>query len=98
MAQLDGPARDIRLLVDHREDLVAERTRIVNRLRWHLHELDPTWEPPVRSFDRPKTITATAGRLEGRNGTVARLARSLLERCETLTAEVKALEAEIAEK
>jgi transposase len=98
VAQLDGPARDIRLLVDHREDLVAERTRIVNRLRWHLHELDPTWEPPVRSFDRPKTITATAGRLEGRDGTVARLARSLLERCETLTAEVKALEAEIAEK
>ena len=28
---------------DHREDLVAERTRIINRLRWHLHELDPSW-------------------------------------------------------
>jgi hypothetical protein len=30
----------VRLLVDHREDLVAERTRIISRLRWHLHELD----------------------------------------------------------
>jgi transposase len=53
-ACLDGPARDVRLLVDHREDLVAERTRIVNRLRWHLHELDPTWDPPARSFDGPR--------------------------------------------
>ena len=40
-AHLDGPAREIRLLVDHREDLVAERTRVINRLRWHLHEIDP---------------------------------------------------------
>jgi transposase len=37
VAQLDGPERDVRLFVDHREDLVAERTRIISRLRWHLH-------------------------------------------------------------
>jgi transposase len=45
VARLDGPAREIRLLVDHRNDLVAERTRTINRLRWHLHELDPSWHP-----------------------------------------------------
>ena len=28
VAHLDGPSREVRLLVDHREDLVAERTRI----------------------------------------------------------------------
>ena len=28
-ARLDGPEREVRLLVDHREDLVAERTRII---------------------------------------------------------------------
>ena len=49
-ARLDGPAREVRLLVSHREDLVAERTRIINRLRWHLHELDPAWKPPARSL------------------------------------------------
>src|ERR671933_623496 len=27
------------LLADHREDLVAERTRIQSRVRWHLHEV-----------------------------------------------------------
>jgi transposase len=45
MASLDGPAREVRLLADHRDDLVAERTRAINRLRWHLHELDPVGSP-----------------------------------------------------
>ena len=40
-AALDGPSREVRLLIAHREDLVGERTRIQNRLRWHLHELAP---------------------------------------------------------
>lgn len=39
-ARLEGPAREARLLVDRREDLVAERTREANRLRWLLHDLD----------------------------------------------------------
>jgi transposase len=45
--QLDGPRageetlRELKLLVDHRDDLVAERRRCQQRLRWHLHELDP---------------------------------------------------------
>lgn len=45
VARLDGPERDVRLLVDHRESLVAKRTRIINRLRWHLHELDQAGNP-----------------------------------------------------
>src|SRR5215211_3821477 len=51
-AQLDGPARELQLLVDHHDDLVAERTRVINRLRWHLHELDPAVAPPARSLSR----------------------------------------------
>ena len=38
-AELDGPAREVWLLVDHRDALVRERTAVHNRLRWHLHEL-----------------------------------------------------------
>ena len=37
VARLDGPERDLRLLVDHREGLVADGTQAINRLRWHLH-------------------------------------------------------------
>jgi transposase len=40
-ARLDGVERELRLLVDHREDLVAERTRIIARLRWHLTSSNP---------------------------------------------------------
>jgi len=41
VAYLDERAMEIRLLLDHRDHLVAERTRTVNRLRWHLLELRP---------------------------------------------------------
>ena len=47
VACLDGVERQVRLLVDHREDLVAERTRAQQRLRWHLHELEPGWAIPA---------------------------------------------------
>src|SRR5436190_7611600 len=49
-ARLDGPSRELRLLVDHREDLVRDRTAHINRLRWHLHELDPSWDPRPRGL------------------------------------------------
>ena len=62
-ARLEGRERELRLLVDHREDLVAERTRIINRLRWHLHELDPGLEPRPRSLDRPRAQAKLADQL-----------------------------------
>jgi transposase len=94
-ARLDGPARDVRLLANHRDDLVAERTRIINRLRWHLHELDPSWQPAARSLWRPKNLTAIAERLAGSSGLVARLARALVERCRELTAHILELDREL---
>src|SRR5499427_7320573 len=76
-ARLDGPERDMRLLVDHREDLVAERTRMINRLRWHLHELDPGWDPKPRSLRSRKNVAAAAARLAGMDSLVARIATDL---------------------
>ena len=51
-ASLPGVERQLRLLVDHREVLVAQRTAIQNRLRWLLHDLDPAFEVPARALDR----------------------------------------------
>jgi transposase len=95
-ARLDGPERAVRLLADHREDLVAERTRMINRLRPHLHELDSSWDPAARSLTRAKTVAAVASRLAGMNGLVARLAVGLAARIAVLTSEVNALERGIA--
>src|SRR5213076_1523629 len=39
---------EIRLLLEHRNDLVAQRARTVNRLRWHLLELSPTLETSLK--------------------------------------------------
>jgi len=95
-ATLDGPDRDVRLLVDHREDLVAERTRAQNRLRWHLHELDPGNEPAARSLDRTVVLTALDRGLAEAPGTVGRLARELVGRIQALTVTINDLEREIA--
>ncbi|TAK01160.1 MAG: IS110 family transposase [Chloroflexota bacterium] len=96
VATLDGPEREVRLLVDHREDLVAERTRAQNRLRWHLHELDPGSEPVARSLDRAVVLAALDAQLATAPGTVGRLARELVGRIRTLTATINDLEREIS--
>jgi transposase len=96
VARLEGPEREVRLLIDHREDLVQERTRMISRLRWHLHELDPGSEPPPRTLNHVRNLDRLAARLEGIDGTVARIARDLVERCRSLTLEIKQLEREIA--
>jgi transposase len=95
VAALDGPEREIRLLIDHREDLVAERTRAQNRLRWHLHELDPGSEPAARSLDRAVVLAALDARLAEVPGIVARIARELVGRIRALTVTIDALEREI---
>jgi transposase len=94
-AFLDGPARELRLLVDHREDLVAERTRCINRLRWHLHELDPTWDPAPRSLVRFKHLDGIAARLTSFDGVVARIAAEIVADVRDLTVREHALAAEI---
>jgi transposase len=96
VAKLDGPERELRLLIDHREDLVAERTRMISRLRWHLHELDPGNEPAARTLNHLRNLARLAERLAGAEGIVARIARDLVDRCSALTAEINRLEQEIS--
>jgi transposase len=43
----EATVRELKLLVDHRDDLVDERRRCQQRLRWHLHELDPALSVPL---------------------------------------------------
>ena len=97
VARLDGVAREVRLLADHRDDLVAERTRVINRLRWHLHELDPGWTPPARTLWRPTNLTTITDRLGDLPGLVARLARTLVERCRELTSQIAELDRELSD-
>jgi transposase len=95
-ARLQGPEREIALLLDHREDLVAERTRIQQRLRWLLHDLDPDIEIPERALDRDKWLSRLGGRLARREQTVqVRILRELVRRCRDLTRSANKLEREL---
>lgn len=98
VASLDGPTRELRLLVDHREDLVAERTRCINRLRWHLHELDPTWDPKPRSLTIVCRLDEVAERLAQLPGPVATIAAELTGDIRRLTMRERDLTRQIAER
>ena len=61
IAELDGPSREVKLLSDHRRDLVMQRTRICCQIRWFLHELDPDLVVASRGLRRPAVGGAVAG-------------------------------------
>ena len=63
VASHDEVSRELKLLVDRREDLVAERTRMINRLRWRVHELDPGSRPPTRPSRWTRPARRPADRL-----------------------------------
>lgn len=97
VARLEGIERDVRLLVDHRETLVRERTKAQAKLRWLLHSIDPEIDVPLRALDRNGTLRGLDERLAGLPQTVeVRIARSLVGRCSALTVEANSLQREIA--
>jgi transposase len=96
-ARLEGEEREIRLLLDHREDLVAERTRAQNRLRWHLHELDVELVLPAGCLDRRVWLDRIGRRLARREQSVhVRICRELVRRIGELTRRANELERELA--
>lgn len=95
-AFLDECSLAIKLLADHREDLVAESTRIQNRLRWHLHDIDPGLAPPGRALRHQHVLRGLGARLARREQTVrVRVARDLVRRCAALGREQRLLEQEL---
>ncbi len=87
-AFLDEEAMEIRLLADHRADLVAERTRMQSRLRWHLVELDDAFEAtlPAGCLDRMVWLDRIDRRLRRLDQTArTRVARDELRRIRELT-------------
>src|SRR3954454_1022657 len=62
-ARLDGPELDLRLLVDHRERLVAHRVELNNTLLWHLHALWPELQLSGGALFSKKWSTRIARRL-----------------------------------
>jgi len=106
VATHDSVSRQIKLLVDHREHLVRTRTQLQNRLRWHLHELDPELDPAARGLDRLGELdrlatwltnqTTPSGEQPGEQSVVVRVAAELVTDIRGLTVRANALEQELA--
>lgn len=95
-AHLEGPERDLRLLVDHRETLVRRRSEDQARLRWLLHDLDPDLEIPLRSLDRGVVLCRVTEHVKQMGSCVAvELCLELLARITELTSKANEMQRRI---
>jgi transposase len=100
VAYLDERAMEIRLLCDHRNDLIAERTRTVNRLRWHLLTLCPELERSLKrgALNKARELDRVDRRLRKLStGARVRIAREQVSQLRSLTRQIDQLEAELRE-
>jgi len=87
---------EIKLLVDHRDDVVDQRRRTQQRLRWHLHQLDPTFEVPLRMLGRSSHLERVSRWLARRDQELqVKLARELVSTIRSLNQTVAELDQEL---
>ena len=98
IASHDEVSRELKLLVDRREDLVAQRTSTINRLLWRVHELDPERAPSRARWTWPNTADILGDWLATQPGLVAELARDELADITRLTEAINALAKRIGER
>jgi transposase len=98
VASHDVVSRELKLLVDRREDLVAQRTSTINRLRMRIHELDPAHAPALGSLHRAKPRQLLTDWLSTQPGMLAELACDELADINRLTDVIDALAARIADR
>src|SRR6201993_1339063 len=87
----DVTSRELKLLVDRREDLVGQRTSTICRLLERVHELDPEHASKGGSLHRASARAALATWLETQPGLLAEIARDELVDITRLTEAIDAL-------
>jgi transposase len=91
--------RELKLLVDHRDDVVDQRRRTQQRLRWHLHQLDPTFEVPLRRLDRASHLERVGRWLARREQELqVRLAHELVATIRQLNRAITELDQELEQR
>lgn len=97
VASHDETSRELKLMVDRRDDLVLQRTATMNRLLWRVHELDPAAAPPARGLRLVKQQNLLMDRLNSFNGLLAELARDELNDIIEVTVRINELERRISD-
>jgi transposase len=95
-ARLAGPELEIRLIQQHHQRLVKQRTALINDLRWHLHDLWPDLEIPSRRLGSTQVQNRIARKLKTAQRTArVRVAIDELRRIRELTRTISSLIAEL---
>ncbi len=95
-AHLNEDALQVKLLLDHREDLVKARSEDQQRLRWHLHDLWPGLEIPAAALSRILWLDRLARKLSRAEQTArVQIARELVIEIRRRTRRATELEHEI---
>jgi transposase len=97
-AFLDDAAMEIRVLNDYRDQIIWERTRLANRLRWHLVAIAPQLEAELKpaALKGPQTCARLARKLARlKPSPRLRVSRSILKRIAAIVAEERELLAEL---
>jgi transposase len=95
-AHLDERSLQLKLLLDHREDLVKARSEDQQRLRWHLHDLWPELELGAGCLDRIVWFDRLARKLSrAEQVTRVKIARELVSEIRRRTRRANELEREI---
>jgi transposase len=94
VAFTDEHAMEIRVLCDYRDQIICERTRMINRLRWHLVSIAPELEAGLcqAALKGPRVcarLTRQLARLTP--SPQLRVARALLKRITAIVAEEREL-------
>lgn len=97
---LDEDSRALKLLSDHRQALVNERTRAANRLRDLLHQLDPDYAAsfPAGAFSRPAALTAVIDRFHDDDSVAASIVLDLAHACHANVTKVRELDKKIKQR
>ena len=94
----DDASREMKLLVDRREDLIGQRTATINRLLGRVHELDPARDPGVNTLRHIVHRRHLGAWLADQPGLLAELARDELADLNRLSEHADALDKRIRER
>jgi transposase len=95
VARLQGADLDLRRLLDRRENLVAERTREINRLRWAMHDMHCPIDVPARAMDQIGWTTKLMAWTGRQTSVQGQIAHETLLRIRALTRDINGYERRI---
>ncbi|NKB66380.1 MAG: IS110 family transposase [Candidatus Latescibacteria bacterium] len=96
---LEDETMQVKLLVEHRDNLVREQTRLINQLHRHLMDVDPQYKQHIGEVNRMRTLRTCQSYPLDENDPIQQVRGQLIQQLATLILQlkqpIKALEAQL---